>query len=514
VFQLTIWSLPPLAAAAITFAAFLRARPQRRVAGGYALRFLFLTLFFWSAFNAIATLVSSEKAIFLATQFAYLGVSLAPVAWFVFALTYSQRVLKISRHALNTISALPLITMLLALSNSSHHLVWIDLRFVSADGFTGLITEHGFWFYVHAVYSYALILVATAVLAFALTQYKQHHQSLLAAVFAPVIAVTTNLLSLSPWNPYPWLDLTMVGFVVAVLILDVGIMRRGLLRNAPVSRERVIEQLKDPVLVLNHDGEIIDANQSALSAWDHEFSLLANTIDQLIPRIPSEILFSPDSNSETTIAGRAYEIASTPLDPTNVDTQVAIVFRDVTERRAAISALQNAKAELQRMAHTDALTNMHNRRYFMERLQTEFERIQRHGSVLSVLLFDLDHFKKVNDTYGHDIGDAVLIAIADVVNQVKRGTDIACRFGGEEFALLLPETDKIGAINLAQRMRRSIESYPYATKIGHNVQVTASIGVATLTQADQAPENLLKTADRALYKAKDGGRNMVCINND
>jgi len=150
----------------------------------------------------------------------------------------------------------------------------------------------------------------------------------------------------------------------------------------------------------------------------------------------------------------------------------------------------------------------------MERLQSEFERIMRHGSVLSVLLFDLDHFKQVNDTYGHDVGDAVLIAIAEVVKQVKRGTDIACRFGGEEFALLLPETDKIGALNLAQRMRRSIEIYPYASKIGHDVRVTASIGVATLTHTDQAPESLLKTADRALYKAKDGGRNMVCINND
>jgi len=514
VFQLTIWSLPPLAAAALTFAAFLRARPQRRVPGGYALRFFFLTLFFWSAFNTIATLVSSERAIFLATQFAYLGVSLAPVAWFVFALTYSQRVLKISRHALNTISAVPLITMLLALSNSSHHLIWIDLRFVSAGGFTGLVTEHGFWFYVHAVYSYALILVATAVLAFALTQNKQHHQSLLAAVFAPVIAVTTNLLSLSPWFPYPFLDLTMVGFVAAVLILDVGIMRRGLLSNAPVSRERIIEHLKDPVLVLNHDGEIIDANQSALTAWDNEFSLLTNNIDQLTPKLPTDILINPESNSEIIINQRAYEIASTPLDPTNSESQVAIVFRDVTERRAAIAALQRTKAELQRMAHTDALTNMHNRRYFMERLQSEFERIMRHGSVLSVLLFDLDHFKQVNDTYGHDVGDAVLIAIAEVVKQVKRGTDIACRFGGEEFALLLPETDKIGALNLAQRMRRSIEIYPYASKIGHDVRVTASIGVATLTHTDQAPESLLKTADRALYKAKDGGRNMVCINND
>ena len=112
------------------------------------------------------------------------------------------------------------------------------------------------------------------------------------------------------------------------------------------------------------------------------------------------------------------------------------------------------------------------------------------------------------------IGDAVLIAIADVVNQVKRGTDIACRFGGEEFALLLPENGKIGAINLAQRMRRSIESYPYVNKIGHNVQVTADIVSPTLSKADQAPESLLKTADRALYRAKDGGRNMVCISND
>ncbi len=194
-FQLTIWSIPPLAAAVITLAAYLRARSKKEVPGGSALRFLFVTLFIWSSFNAISTLVTSEKAILLATQFAYLGVSLAPVAWFVFAISYSQRVLKLSRHALNTISALPVVTMLLALSNSYHNLIWTNSTIVTAGQFTGLVTEHGFWFYVHAVYAYALILVATAVLAFTLTQHKQHYQSLLAAVFAPVIAVTANLFS-------------------------------------------------------------------------------------------------------------------------------------------------------------------------------------------------------------------------------------------------------------------------------------------------------------------------------
>ena len=166
------------------------------------------------------------------------------------------------------------------------------------------------------------------------------------------------------------------------------------------------------------------------------------------------------------------------------------------------------------MAHTDALTNMHNRRYFMLRLNEEVERARRHGSVMSVLIFDLDHFKKVNDTFGHDSGDAVLVAVAEVVDQVKRVSDIACRLGGEEFALLLPETDKAGALNLAQRLRRGIQDYPYEQKINQPLKVTASIGVATVTGNTQAPETILKIADRALYKAKDNGRNTVCVYSD
>ncbi|CAN0508600.1 unnamed protein product, partial [Scytosiphon promiscuus] len=134
------------------------------------------------------------------------------------------------------------------------------------------------------------------------------------------------------------------------------------------------------------------------------------------------------------------------------------------------------------MAHTDSLTNMFNRRYFMQRLNEEFERVRRHDSTLSVLIFDLDHFKNVNDTYGHDIGDAVLVAVSSVANRIKRVTDVACRLGGEEFALLLPETDKAGAIKMAHRLRQGIETYPYAELIKKPLQVTASVGAATITR--------------------------------
>ena len=163
------------------------------------------------------------------------------------------------------------------------------------------------------------------------------------------------------------------------------------------------------------------------------------------------------------------------------------------------------------MAHTDALTNLFNRRYFMQRLGEELERVKRHPGYLSVLILDLDHFKKINDTFGHDAGDAVLEAVATVANQVKRVTDVACRLGGEEFALLLPETDKQGAIKMAQRLREGIERYPYSDLLSLPLQVTASIGVSTISDTTPESDNILKIADRALYDAKENGRNMVCF---
>jgi diguanylate cyclase (GGDEF)-like protein len=513
VFQLTLWSIPPSIAAIITLTAYLRTRPRDQIPGAHALRFLFLTVFMWSAAQAMATLVPSPAAILLASKFAYVGIALTPVAWFLFAVTYSRRVRSLSRHVFNTISIIPGITIVLAMTNDWHGLIWQQTEFVTTDGFLSFVTAHGFWFYVHAVYSYSLVLIATAILGFALTQYKQHYQTLLAAIFAPIVAVMANLFSLSPLNPYPWLDLSTIGFLAAVFILDMGILRRPLLNTVPVARERVVEQLKDPVLVISHQGNVLDANQSAYSAWDTNDSLLGSNIAHLV-ELPIGLLLEPATNPETTIGQRTFEIASTLLDQTNPTSDVAIVFRDITERRESMRSLEQMKNKMEKMAHTDSLTNLYNRRFFIKRLNEEFERVKRHGTVMSVLIFDLDHFKRVNDTFGHDLGDAVLVAIADVVNNVKRISDVACRLGGEEFALLLPETDKIGAINLAQRLRRGIQDYPYEAKIEAPINITASIGVATITGDSKRPESILKTADRALYRAKDNGRNQVCVDNE
>ncbi|NOX50526.1 MAG: diguanylate cyclase, partial [Gammaproteobacteria bacterium] len=400
------------------------------------------------------------------------------------------------------------------LTNNYHGLIWADWKLVKIGGYTGLVVEHGTWFYIHAMYCYTLILMSTAILVFTLTQFQQHYQVLLAAIFAPLIGLATNLFSLSPLNPYPWLDITSLGFLFGICILDRGILQYGILNRLPVVRDNVVEQLSDPVLVIDHAGTIIDANLAAVAAWPIPKGILFTPINNIVLKLPLENLQRTQSNSELTINHRAYEVSSTPLDSSNAQSDLALVFRDITERQEAQRKLREMTDELERMAHTDGLTNLFNRRYFMQRLNEEFERVRRHGSVLSVLIFDLDHFKKVNDSYGHDVGDAVLVSVSAVANQVKRVTDIACRLGGEEFALLLPETSKDGAVKLANRLRKGIELYPYKDLVGFPLAVSASIGVATACQQGNAPEAILKVADRALYKAKNGGRNMVCFGID
>jgi diguanylate cyclase (GGDEF)-like protein len=179
--------------------------------------------------------------------------------------------------------------------------------------------------------------------------------------------------------------------------------------------------------------------------------------------------------------------------------------------QAAI-ALENARLHdvVQRQAITDELTGLVNRRRFLAALEAEVVRARRLGGPLTVVLADLDDFKPINDRHGHHAGDAVLVGFADVIRDHVRDVDVAGRLGGEEFALLLPETDLDGARSGAERLRRSLEERDLALSDGHVERVTASFGVAQL-EAGQSGDELLRAADAALYRAKAEGKNRVSL---
>lgn len=175
---------------------------------------------------------------------------------------------------------------------------------------------------------------------------------------------------------------------------------------------------------------------------------------------------------------------------------------DISERR-------KLELELVRQARMDMLTNLPNRRHFLDLAGQELVRANRYGSLLSVLMIDLDEFKAINDEYGHHTGDKVLIKFAEICRQTMRGIDITGRIGGEEFAVLLPETDERRALDAAERLRQRVSEEAIESEVGKTFHFTASIGVATLSPASCDIDILLSAADKGLYEAKRSGRNRV-----
>jgi two-component system cell cycle response regulator len=202
-----------------------------------------------------------------------------------------------------------------------------------------------------------------------------------------------------------------------------------------------------------------------------------------------------------------------PLGPEDLEFAQAVIT-------AAIAVIQRAQmmettmadnARLEQLAQTDPLTQLLNRRALTERITAEMERALRYDSSLALLMIDLDHFKSVNDTYGHLVGDDVLRDVATLLTQTLRTTDVAARYGGEEFLALLPETDDAGAEAFAERIRAVIEAHAFGTRLDQpGLRLTASIGVASFPAARiESVEDLYARADAALYRAKADGRNRV-----
>jgi diguanylate cyclase (GGDEF)-like protein len=184
---------------------------------------------------------------------------------------------------------------------------------------------------------------------------------------------------------------------------------------------------------------------------------------------------------------------------------------ELLARIGVMVRIQRAEAEARKASLTDSLTGLYNRRFLHQRLEEEMSRSRRHGSPLACVMLDIDHFKSINDAHGHAAGDDVLRVIATILRDHIRKSDIAVRFGGEEFVLVLFSNNVEGARNVAERIRADVEAHNFAQD-GAALRVTISIGISSFPD-DNVPsaDELMRRADAALYQAKEAGRNMVCV---
>ncbi len=334
-----------------------------------------------------------------------------------------------------------------------------------------------------------------------------------------------------------WLALGAAVLVIAV-VLVAGISVRAVVKRSILIRQLhlemaaaaafsrdILDTLREPVVIVDARDRIIKANRAwvdwqpssgaADEGGDSDYLKLLLRADRLISK-SHELALNTAVEAVLQGIGDERDCDVKHLDAEGNEQWFTIrirAFRHGSGRHALIAhaditRLKRAELELRQLAITDGLTQVANRRHFDERIQEEVDRSQRYGRPLVLLLLDIDHFKKVNDTYGHPAGDAVLRRVADICRASIRALDLVARFGGEEFAILLPETDIPGALQLAERIREDIAALP-VTYGPNTIQVTASLGVAATENGDRSSEQLLKAADEMLYAAKQGGRNQV-----
>jgi two-component system cell cycle response regulator len=281
--------------------------------------------------------------------------------------------------------------------------------------------------------------------------------------------------------------------------------------SAMLSKEQEVEVETDPnhALFRAADGNF-DLLIVSLNLENFDALRLCSQLRSLerTRNIPILVITEPDNNARM-VRGLEIGVNDFLLRPIDKNELLARTRSQVRKRRYTERLRDNLQMSIE-MAITDALTGLFNRRYLESHLSTLVEQAASRGKPLTVMVVDIDYFKAINDSHGHDAGDDVLRDFALRIKRSIRGIDLACRYGGEEFVLVMPETDMAVAAMVAERLRRRIAAEPFAIQQGSRVvPVTISIGIAALRDKDDTAASVLKRADQALYRAKRDGRNRV-----
>jgi diguanylate cyclase (GGDEF)-like protein len=373
---------------------------------------------------------------------------------------------------------------------------------------------YGAWFEVHTAYSYSAVALGVILLAARFASSPFYRAQLGIVLLAPTGVLAGNLLHLVFRERLP-IDPTPTAFALAFAAVAWALRRHRLLDLLPIARSLTVESLRDGVLVLDAAGRVVDSNPAARSLFGPRASVVGTELGELLGRevprsSPCELRLE---------SGRRVELRLSPIAGAGGEIGGKVAeLRDVTAEREAQDrldearrALELANAELERLANTDLLTGLANRRRFLARLEEELGRARRHERPLALLLIDLDRFKEVNDRRGHPVGDKVLEAVGRSLVELLRPEDLAARYGGEELAVLLPETDLEGGRAVAERILGALRALEHRDEGGETFIVTASLGVAALARLDEPARDLIARADAALYAAKDDGRDRVAV---
>ena len=403
---------------------------------------------------------------------------------------------------------IPILTIIFTATSGIHDLFLYDFTAKNYGSLTYLANEKGFWFYVVSTYSSVMLIISLFFILKAFLSTKKNLFPIYVLLTTVILAIVGILIKIFEPNSVMSLFLP---FVVPIFtyVLATRKVSYSLFDSIPLAYQKAFDRSDNCKLILNSDLNLIEFNNSArdmipLLSED----MISKNISEFIDydgRIKNAVINNTECRRQIIHNGNVmhFKVSSSALHDKSKKIMGYIVsLIDITE-------LVDTMTELTDLASVDTLTQTHTRRYFIQRSEVEFARAKRHGHPLSFIILDLDFFKNINDRYGHLAGDCMLKEIANICKSKIRSIDLLGRFGGEEFMLLLPETDLEGAVFVAERIRRAIEEAGFVYE-SETMHMTVSLGVTGTDKITKENFDVfLRCADRALYKAKENGRNRV-----
>lgn len=458
----------------------------------------------------------------------YFGLTMMLAFFISFTIQYTGRGKWLTKTWLAIIFSIPILTQIIIETNSLHHLFIQSISFSRSGILNGLNSiAYGGFFWFHSVYSYALVLTGVGfILQMSLrtfSLYRAQSLVLILGILPPLVASLNDSRLFFKSFEFP---LVPIGFALMGVALFWAMFRYRMLDIVPVARETVLENMSDGMLVLDSHGNVVDINQSAQQllgikasqAIDQPAGQVIPPWSDLIDQYQKQAFAQSEITMNVSRQNWYFDVRISPLKTRRGHSNgYVVILRDITSRKRAENQVQETLAkvkalqeQLYEQAIHDPLTGLYNRHFFNETIPRELTRAERESYPVSFVLMDIDHFKAVNDTYGHQVGDLVLQHVASVLSKETRASDFVFRYGGDEFIVVLPTTHPQAAYQYAERWRASLQK----SSIKHNaskILITMSIGIAAFSQDGKTPDEVLSAADDAMYRAKTSGRNCTVM---
>lgn len=479
----------------------------------------------WALFYAIHWTDSFRPSEFFWVDMTYFGVVFAPTALFFFALCYAK---------LNTPKLIKRLRFILIIPVFILISLWTDPWFGfffagKRQSGSAVILDGGIGFWLSALWLYVLMFISIVIFVQAFFRYPQRYRGQVGTVLLGImIPVTVNAMSLAGFVPFPNLDLTPVTLSLNGLFFAIAIFRHKFLDLMPVNRDYVFETHSDNIAILDKQQRIIDVNPNFQSLFPMgDITSIGTRFDILhahYPELPQPQFVFQEEHFEFSlkhIPEKYWEMIIFPMRREDEEQDgYVMTIRDITVSQKAkaevIAANEQLKKQLMEIealrdklrdeTFHDPLTNLYNRRYLHETLTDVLPKLLDQDLKLSLAILDIDHFKEINDTYGHDIGDSVLVNFSAFLLKNTRSNDIVCRFGGEEFMIVFLNGSKDA---VAKRINHWLKSVGMLRMGKAEVQVSFSCGIVSFPDDGKNMDSLFKKADDCLYQAKAAGRNRV-----